>query len=789
MIVVLPASNRVLPKKMLRDLRRRSAQVAAIAATVLLGVLLFVASYDSFRNLETSYQRTYDRLHLADFTATGGDPANIVAAVRAVDGVERTRVRTQADVPFSIGDTKLLGRVVGLPEVAGPSVNDIDLTAGKLPDPDRLDQVVVEHHAADTFALKVGSGLRIFDGTAWHPVAVSGIARSAEYLWPARNRQDVLDDPHAFAVVYAPQAEALRLTGQPRPNQTLVEMASTATASERDKAASVLRSGGALDVAPQADQPSNATLREDLNGFSELALGFPALFLTAAAIAEYVLITRLVQTERPIIGTLLAMGARRRTVIGHYVSYGLGIAAVGAALGVLGGFVATSAVTAAYTSAIGIPDTVVAHRFPTALIGFALGLLTGLIAGLAPAIAAVGTAPAEAMRGDGIRAPRVGPLTRLSARWNRMPVVARMALRSLSRGRRRTLATMTGTVLALILILASVGMLTSMRGVLDIQFQQIEREDATAVTDAGAGDLATDLRKLPGVGTVEPVTLTPVTVAAADGKSYTTTLNGLAPDTTMHGFRTPDGGTRALPADGILAGASLSEKLGIGVGDIVTVTAALGSPHQVRVAGLLDEPLGTFLYANAETARGIGGVGLSGYLLRFDGNTDRNALRASITSLPGVLAYTDTHALEDRADQFLGLFWVFIVVMLTLGAMLAFTVIYVTMTVNLAERTTELATLRAAGVPVRRLTAALATENLTATLFAVPIGLVAGVFAASAFLRSFDSDMFSLHLSLGVLPPLLAIVSVMAAAALSQLPAARLVERIDVARVVRERAQ
>lgn len=50
-------------------------------------------------------------------------------------------------------------------------------------------------------------------------------------------------------------------------------------------------------------------------------------------------------------------------------------------------------------------------------------------------------------------------------------------------------------------------------------------------------------------------------------------------------------------------------------------------------------------------------------------------------------------------------------------------------------------------------------------------------------------DMFSLHLSLGVLPPLLAVVAVLAAAALSQLPAVRLVQRIDIARVVRERAQ
>ena len=51
-----------------------------------------------------------------------------------------------------------------------------------------------------------------------------------------------------------------------------------------------------------------------------------------------------------------------------------------------------------------------------------------------------------------------------------MPVVARMALRSVTRSRRRTVATIIGGVLALVLILASAGMLTSVRAMLDIEF-------------------------------------------------------------------------------------------------------------------------------------------------------------------------------------------------------------------------------------------------------------------------------------------------------------------------------
>ena len=195
----------------------------------------------------------------------------------------------------------------------------------------------------------------------------------------------------------------------------------------------------------------------------------------------------------------------------------------------------------------------------------------------------------------------------------------------------------------------------------------------------------------------------------------------------MHGFRTPDGTARTLPADGVLAGTALADKLGVRIGDDMTVIPAGGSARKIRLVGLVDEPLGTALYATNATARSITNTGPDGYLVRFDNDVDRDRVRAAATALPGVVAYTDTHAVENQIDSYLVIFWVFAGAMLVLGALLAFTVIYVTMTVNLAERTGELATLRAAGAPIRRLTAAVAIENLAATLLAVPIGLAAGV--------------------------------------------------------------
>ena len=777
-----------LHKKALRDLRRRLPQVAAIGATVMLGVLLFVASYDSFRNVQASYDRTYDRTHFADLTVTGGDSDTIAAAVHDAAGVERIATRTQADRPMAIGATKLVGRVVGMPTANGRGINEIDLIAGRLPDPARPDEVVVERHTADTFDLAAGKQIRVFDDTAWRDVTVSGVVQSPEYLWPARNRQDLLGDPHAFAVVFAPESLARTLSARMTPNQTLVGMAGSATQSDRVRVTSLLGWAGAMNIEDRGDQPSNAALRQNFNGFRVMAVGFPAMFLSAAAIAEYLLLTRLIYTERPIIGTLLALGARRHAVVRHYVWYGGVVATVAALAGVLIGGVATSLYTKAYASLLKLPDTVIVHRIPTAAIGFALGLATGVIAGLIPAIAAARIAPAEAMRGDGVRPIRIGPVTRASARWTLIPVVFRMALRSLTRSRRRTVATMVGGVLALVLILASTSMLTSVRAMVDIEFDQVQRQDATVLVAPGANDVDAQLQSLPGVAVVEPAAIARVTVVV-NGHPYPTSLTGLEPATVMHGFRNPDGASRSLPAGGVLAGAALANKLGVRVGDDLTVVPSTGPARSIHLAGLVDEPLGTALYSTNATARSITNAESNGYLLRFGNGADRDRVRATASGFSGVVAYTDNRAVENQLRSYLVIFWVFAGATLVLGALLAFTVIYVTMTINLAERTGELATLRATGAPIRRLTATVAIENIAVTLLAVPIGLAAGVGAGWLFLRSFNNDLFSLHLSVGASALTLAAIAVTAAAAVSQLPAARLIKRIDVAKVVRERSQ
>jgi len=773
---------RAITHKTLRDLRRQRAQVLAVGVTVLLGVMLFIASAGAFRNLDASYQRTYERLRFADLVATGGEPGKVAAAARQAGAVDVT-VRTQVDPPMLIGGTKLIGRAVGLPADGQPAVDAVDLDDGNYLAADSADGVLIERHAADTFGLSPGNSLQVFNGVGWQTVKIRGVVRSAEYLWPARSRQDVLGDPHAFAVVFADEDLVRRLNGG-TPNQVLVRLPAGA---DEGSVTAALQAAGATNVVTQADQASNATLHEDLNGFSELSVAFPLLFLTAAAVASYVLLARKVLVERPVIGTLMAVGARRGRLVRHYLQQGLLIGLCGGLCGAALGTAATGALTRGYTGALGIPDTVT-HGVHTDLIamGVAFGAAIGLVGAAIPAITAARTIPADAMRNESASRPP-GRWSRLVARARWVPVPARMALRDVTRNLRRTVATMLGVVLALILVLTSIGMLTSLSDAIDRQYGQIERQDATVTVAAPSGE-GDPLSSVPGVAAVELTRVGAVTAVLGD-HSYATTLTGLRTGTQMHRFVLVDGKVTGLPHDGLLAGQALADSLHVKLGQTVTLTTAKGSTS-LPLTGLLDEPVGTAIYTTeSQAASLLPDSAVRTYLVRFAPGVDRDTMRRTITGVPGVVAYADTTAVTASIDQFLGLFWAFAGTMVVLGAILAAAIMYVTLAVNIVERTNELATLRAAGVPVRRVAATIATENLAATSLGLPIGLVAGILAARGFLGSFSSDLFTFRLTFGwwVIPA--AVIAVLAAATASQWPAIRAVRRLDVARVVRERAR
>ncbi|MEZ5126641.1 MAG: FtsX-like permease family protein [Thermoleophilia bacterium] len=786
--------GRLLARKLRRDMRGRAGQFLAVVIVVFLGVTLFGLSYDAYRNLIASYDRVFVLTNFADHTIAGGDTDAILAAGRRVPGVAEAAERRVADAPVKVGDTTLLGRLVGLPADGQPPINGVMILNGEYLTPGSPTDVLVEKHMVEHFGLTPGSRLSLQTADGWETLVMRGEAASAEYIWPAPSRQQVLASQDEFGVLFVSEDLMDRLTPGAAVRQAVFTYEDGADRASVDAALSaVALANGAVDSFTQAEQPSNAALHEDINGFGEMSVMFPVLFLGAAALATYILLTRLVFSQRSQIGLMLANGFRRRTVFLHYLSFGLVVGIVGAIPGIVAGMLLARLATSLYTSAISVPVNVIQFHWVTLIVGIAFGIVAGVLATLPPAMRAARFTPAEAMSGAA-GAPRAGRslLERIVPALRRLPTHWKMVLRGIGRSRRRSLLTVLGVVLAAVLVLASWGMIDTTIVLLDRQFNEIQSQDAEAYLAPGDVDKGlAAVAAVSGVERAEPVADLPASVRSSTAL-YSTGLQAFESGTTMHRFLLAGGGETDLPAQGILLGSALRDILAVSEGDSVEVTLpGLDSSFKAEVAGFVDEPLGTFVYMSLPALRtALGGSvePVNAAMVTFAAGADPAAVRADLSSLPEVTVVVDSRALYAMAQSFMGLFYAFVGLMVALGGIMALALIYTTMSSNISERLTELASLRAAGMSRRRLALLLTSENMLLTVLGIVPGLIAGYYAARLFMASFSSDLFTFNLALRPWTPVAVAAALLIAALLSQWPVLRAVERIDIAKTVRERS-
>jgi putative ABC transport system permease protein len=370
------------------------------------------------------------------------------------------------------------------------------------------------------------------------------------------------------------------------------------------------------------------------------------------------------------------------------------------------------------------------------------------------------------------------PLRRMPTRW-------RMTVRGITRNRRRTILTVAGVVSSVCLVMVCAGMRDTVNSVIDRQYGQIELQDAQVLTTEGAAQsVAGTLRADPQVAAAETFTRIDVKVQGSNN-GYDTLLTGLPPTTQMHHFTSSQSGG-GLPRDGVLLGEGLRTILGVAVGDRVSITNA---QHGIRleqtVAGFVDEPTSPVVYISVEQ---LSALAPSGVMLKLAPGVDAEAKRQAVTAMPGVTVYLSTESIEAAVRQVYSIYDVMVGLTLLSAAVMAAALLYNAMSANVSERAGELGTLQAAGIDARMLGRLVSTENMMLAAIGVPGGLIAGALLAQWFLSTYITEGYRWHLVMHIGTPVFVAAGILAAGLLAQIPAFRVIRRMDLAKILRERS-
>ena len=781
--------------KLWRDIRQHKWQFTALVVIILLGVLSYGGMMGMIDDVEASLDHTLDELRFQDFVVTleGTQPESMVQDVAGVANVQAVTGRLVMDAGLDISeDNQARARLVGMPTTAQPAVNQLHIQEGRyLQEGDGL-VAVVDHHLAEYYGYGPGTMLHPIVNGERLDVEIVGVAVSPEYLMAVASAENVLPLPSGFAVLFMPQAEVQSLFGEEGKINELNVLLGNRSPGDVDRAITqvedALGNVTVRSVVKRADNPSYSLLRLDLEGGREMMGMVPTMFLVIAAMSIYVLLSRMVQVQRPQVGVLKALGYSRWAVLRYYLLYSGLIAIIGSILGFALSYPVGQAFAQAYAAEFGLPFVTARFHLVAGLEAVGITLVVALLAGWFPAWASARTPPAQAMRFD----PSVA-LVKGSVPWLeralglvfRLRTGTKIALRNLFRNRRRTLTTALGFVFAFVVLLTCWAMYDGMGYMMEVQFQKTDRWDLQAIFSRPQPQaLVEQIEGWAGVGAVEPVLTFPVTIESGS-ESHDAFLVALAPDSTLHGFQLPKNKTPSeLLAPGhALLSPTMGENWGIATGDQVTLQTPLGD-QLVTVDTSNAEVMSPSVYVSLAWAQGEipGGQGLfNGLWLQVD-EADRKDVRRMLYHLPGVASVDLKEEISTGWQSLMGLYYVMMGMFLIFALVIAAAVIFNTMTVNVLERQREIATMRALGQSRRRLQGMITVENLLVGLLALVPGLAIGV-GSTYYLFQVFSASADFYLPFYIAPLTYGIVTLLifGTALLSQIPAMRRVNRMDLA--------
>jgi len=737
-----------LDRKLFRDLWRLKSQVLAIASVIACGFAIMVMTFGAMASLKTTRDVYYDEYRFAQvFSHLRRAPLLVAAEIGRIPGVAEWDVRithyAALDVPgWSEPSAAWL---ISLPDTGQPRLNRVALREGRLPVRGR-NELVMSENMARALGYVPGQKLSVILGGKKQPFTLVGVALSPEFVYVLAPGQ-LMPDDKAFGVVWM--------------NRSILEASYDLLGAFND--ASVLLAPGASEpdvisrldrllaryggdaAYGRVDQTSHAFIDQELTQLSTMALVIPPVFLAVAAFLIHMVLSRLIDIERPYIGLLKSFGYTNWEVGRHYLKASLLIALVGVLVGAGAGLVLGRWMTNMYQQYFHFPFLQYRIDYPV----FSLAVIASFGAAVTGAHSAVSRAvkvsPASTM------APPTPPSYR--ATWfDRLGVVRRasmptqMIMRHIARWPLRALFTVMGVAMATMLLVCLFFFFDAVDALVEDFYFQSNRQDIVISLSEQGSDRATyEVAHWPGMRRVEPVLTVPVRISHTQLHERVG-LEGIERGTQLRMFRDKAGITFTLPAQGVVVSDQLARLLHVGIGDRVEVTFLEGTRHTtpLTVAGIAAEHVGVAAYMERQELAGLAGT--PGSATSFNGLVDAHALPPLLRwlkAVPAIVAIsTRAQAITSLREVMAKSMTIVIDFYIGLGAVIALGVVYNASRVALSERSHELATLRVLGFTRSEVGYVLLGETALLVIAALPFGCMLGTGLAWGMSQAMQTKLF-----------------------------------------------
>ena len=460
---------------------------------------------------------------------------------------------------------------------------------------------------------------------------------------------------------------------------------------------------------------------------------FPVVLYAVAAMVTFTTMTRFVDEERTNAGIFKALGYHSKDIIAKFVIYGLVAGTLGTLQGILiGHYVLAPTISHIITERMIVGEN--QQYFYWTYSCLALGV--SLVASVLPAYlvsrrelheeAAQLLLPKPPVKGSKIL------LERITFIWSRLSFTQKVTARNIFRYKQRMLMTIFGVTGSVALLFAGLGIQSSVVGVADRQFKDLQQYQMVLSVNTRASD--SDKSKLEEKLKSDEIEDYRLISSKQIEEKYsgkagiqTVTIMVTDKDDLEPFVHLEKNGEKLSLSGGVILTDKLAQLAGVSVGDNFTIDG-----KTFKVGGITEHYVGHFVYMNQATYEKIYGQAakMNTYLVQLkdksEGNTERVAGEfMEQAAVNGLVQNTSTIQLFESFANSLNHTMAILVLV---SVLLAIVILYNLTNINVAERIRELSTIKVLGFHNQEVTLYIYRETIILSLIGMIVGLVSGYY-------------------------------------------------------------
>jgi putative ABC transport system permease protein len=458
--------------------------------------------------------------------------------------------------------------------------------------------ILIDPAYAKANKLEIGDSIKIY-GKAF---TVSGFMSLPNYIYPLKSESDILNDPSSFGVAVISRSDFSSFNM----GNTVYSIRFNGDRGSIDQRISELKdylkseNAVVLTWTNVTDNTRVTYFTAKLNGIGEMSASLPVAILLLTCILTGIVMFRMLKQESAIIGTLYAVGYRKKEIMKHYLIYPFFVALAGGVLGTALGVLSIRPMMEYYVTFFNIPLGTLSYGAAYIAESVLLPILFLMVCSYFVVNKALKRSPVELMRGSSEKSG-VGFLER-KLNLDRLKFSTKFKIREQLRSIPRVTFLLLGIVMASMLLLLGFAAKSSMDSLMTDSFNSAFKYRYHYVFNSiqsGKPENGEAFMEIP---------------FSMDSANKTTfTVYGVTQGSKYISFKDSSG--NQLGSDEVIVTRPLADKFNIKPNDTIRIINRLDSKeYSVKVDGVAETYVGQYIYMPLDSLDKMVGLPSGSYI-------------------------------------------------------------------------------------------------------------------------------------------------------------------------------